>query len=156
MRGGDSQWTSGSGLAARVLASIPALSKRPLPSGCGCIAINTARRVDYEALAKACEAAGYESRWCQEEAGEMIGQADFVLWDRRGLQGCDLIELLAWRERWLEVPVIATIGFPRTQDYQLVAQGIVQAIVGKPFLLAELLVALQEGGQSEPIMGRVA
>ena len=86
----------------------------------------------------------------------MIGQADYVLWDRRGLQGCDLIELLAWRERWVEVPVIATIGFPRTQDYQLVAEGIVQAIVGKPFLLAELLVALQEGGRSEPMLGRVA
>ena len=133
-----------------------ALSKRPLPTGCGWIAINTVRRVDYEALSKACATAGYESCWCQEESAEVIGRADYVLWDRRGLQGQDLSELLAWRDRWLELPVIATIGFPRTQDYQLVSQGLVQAIVGKPFLLAELLRALQEGGQAGAIMGRVA
>ena len=39
-----------------------ALSKRALPGGQGQIAINTMRRVDYEALANACQAAGYRNR----------------------------------------------------------------------------------------------
>jgi len=120
------------------------LSKRPLPSGCGCLGINTVRQVDYEALATACASAGYETFWCQGETAEKIGKADCIVWDRRGLQDHDLRELLAWRERWADLRVVATIGFPRTQDYQLVAQGLVEAIVGKPFLLTELLVALQE------------
>ena len=121
------------------------LSKRPLPSGCGCLGINTVRQVDYDALATACASAGYETFWCQEETPEMIGKADCIVWDRRGLQDYELRELVAWRERWGDLRIVATIGFPRTQDYQLVAQGLVEAIVGKPFLLTELLVALQDG-----------
>ena len=86
----------------------------------------------------------------------MIGEAVCVLWDRRGLQDHDLLELLAWRERWGELPLIATIGFPRTQDYQLISEGIVQGIVGKPFLLGELLAALQGAGQWQPEVERAA
>ena len=133
-----------------------ALSKRALPAGQGRIAINTRRQVDYEALANACQAAGYGTCWCQDACVEIIAEATCVLWDRRGLQGNDLLELTSWREQWGELPVIATIGFPRTQDYQLVSQGIVQEIVGKPFLLGELLTALQAVGESQPTVEQAA
>jgi len=132
------------------------VSKRPLPPGHGRVAINTLQRVDYEALARVCGTAGYEACWCQDATEEMIGQASCVLWDRRGLQGWDLKQLLAWRRLWEELPLIATIGFPREQDYQLVSQRIVQAIVGKPFGLAELARALQESSQSQVDVGWAA
>lgn len=133
-----------------------AWSKRPLVTGSGRIAVNTLKRVDYEALAKVCATVGYETCWCQEVAAELIEEADCVLWDRRGLQGHDLRELLAWRQRWEDLPVIATIGFPRPQDYQLIAQQVVRSIVGKPFLLAELVSALQETVEAVPSAEKAA
>lgn len=118
-------------------------SRWPLPIGSGRVAVNTARRVDYEALAKVCAVAEYETIWCQEGDFDLIGTVNCVLWDRRGLQGPELRELMDWRDRWEDLPVIATIGFPRPQDFQLVEQQVVQAIVGKPFVLPELLFALK-------------
>ncbi|MFP6671110.1 MAG: hypothetical protein VB857_06820 [Pirellulaceae bacterium] len=132
------------------------LSKRPLPRGCGRIGINTLREVDYDALANACASAGYKTFWWQRATPEMIGEADCVVWDRWGLQDRELRELLCWRERWGDLPVVATIGFPRTQDYQLVAEGVVESIVGKPFVLTELLAALQESREGPLPVSRAA
>lgn len=132
------------------------LSKRPLPSGWGRIGINTLREVDYDALANACASAGYKTFWCQDATPEMMGEADCVVWDRWGLQDRELRELLCWRERWGDLPVVATIGFPRTQDYQLVAEGLVESIVGKPFVLTELLAALQESREGPAPVSRAA
>jgi len=122
-----------------------AWSKWALPSGGQRIAVNTSRRVDFETLASVCALGGYEAIWCQQESPDAILAVDCVLWNRRGLQGDELVELMEWRERWGNIPLIATIGFPRPQDYQLVDREMVQAIVGKPFLLPDLFFALKKG-----------
>ena len=131
-------------------------SRWSLPIGGGRIAVNAVRRVDYEALAEVCAVAEYDPIWCQEADGDSIATVSCVLWDRRGLQGSELRELMAWRERWKELPVIATIGFPRSQDYRLVEQQVVQAIVGKPFVLPELLFALQRAAGVSSCKGEAA
>ena len=121
-----------------------ARSLRPLTSRQGVIAISTPYSVDYEATALVCRETGYQTHWCQGAEVIDLADVDAVIWDRWGLQGEERTELARWRRRWPELPLVATIGFPRPQDYQLVATGLVQQIVGKPFVLAELLQALKE------------
>ena len=67
-----------------------------------------------------------------------------MVWDRWGFENEDLVAWTEWQKQWDHLPTVATIGFPRKQDLQLVASGSVEAIVGKPFVLAELLNALEK------------
>lgn len=131
-------------------------SRWSLPAGDGRVAVNTVRRVDYEALAKVCAVAEYDAIWCQDGDGDSIATVNCVLWDRRGLQGAELRELMHWRECWEELPVIATIGFPRPQDYRLVEQQVVQGIVGKPFVLPDLVFALKQAAAVSSSKGEAA
>ena len=121
-----------------------ARSRWRIPSGDGCIAINTPSQVDYEAVAEACQAAGYETIWCQQSEKSEMGAVRCVVWDRWGFENDDLTAWTQWQKEWKHLPTVATIGFPRKQDFQLMASGTVEAIVGKPFVLAELLNALEK------------
>ena len=121
-----------------------ARSRWRIPLGVGCIAINTPSQVDYEAVAEACQAAGYDTIWCQQSDRSEIGAVRCVVWDRWGFENDDLAAWTEWRKEWKHLPTVATIGFPRKQDLQLVTSGTVEAIVGKPFVLAELLNALEK------------
>lgn len=121
-----------------------ARSRWRIPSGAGCIAINTPGQVDYEAVAEACRAAGYETIWCQQSDRSEIAAVRCVVWDRWGFENDDLAAWTDWQKEWKHLPTVATIGFPRKQDLQLVTSGAVEAIVGKPFVLAELLNALDK------------
>ncbi len=95
-------------------------------------------------MSQACQAAGYETIWCQESDTTEIASARCVVWDRWGFESEDLVSWIQWQKQWDHLPTVATIGFPRKQDLQLVASGSVEAIVGKPFVLAELLNALEK------------
>ncbi|MDE0737284.1 MAG: hypothetical protein OSB47_15790 [Pirellulaceae bacterium] len=121
-----------------------ARSRWKIPSGAGRIAINTPSQVDYEAVSQACQAAGYETIWCQESDSTEIASVRCVVWDRWGFESEDLVAWTEWQQQWNHLPTVATIGFPRKQDLQWVARGTVEAIVGKPFVLAELLNALEK------------
>ncbi len=121
-----------------------ARSRWRIPAGTGRIAINTLSHVDYEAVAEACQAAGYETIWCQESDPAEIAAVRCVVWDRWGFESQDLVAWTEWQKQWDHLPTVATIGFPRKQDLQLVARGAVEAIVGKPFVLADLLNALEK------------
>jgi hypothetical protein len=121
-----------------------ARSQWQIPSGAGRIAINTPSQVDYEAVAEACRTAGYETIWCQQSDRSEMDAVRCVVWDRWGFESDDLAAWTEWQKEWKHLPTVATIGFPRKQDLQWVASGTVEAIVGKPFVIAELLNAVEE------------
>ena len=114
-----------------------------LQAGTGVVAINTPCRVDYDALGAACRTAGFNTVWCQRAAEETVASAGCVVWDRWGFEGSDLEEWMRWRERWDHVPTLATIGFPRRQDFDAVGEGCLRGVLAKPFVLAELWHAVQ-------------
>lgn len=100
----------------------------------GRIAIHTASRENYVALADACGALGWQAEWTHADAGMFV---------------CELALLDGWAELLASDgmlsgkarPRVLLVDFPRPDEFSRAKELGVQAIVAKPFTLPTLAAA---------------
>lgn len=111
---------------------------QPLSRSPGVVAICTGRSSAFEALADACQAAGYRAVRFGSHQGATSRQADVVLWDDASGEPnwCRKLQGVVARAR--PAPVLALLDFPRLEDHHRAICAGASQIVSKPFLLADL------------------
>ena len=104
----------------------------------GLIAVAAATYTAYETLAGPCQAAGCSCVW---EAAEPSAAraATAGLWDAAGQGPAEMEDLKRFAWALHPAPVIAVLGFPRSDDRAAALAAGAASIVSKPFLLEDLL-----------------
>lgn len=104
-----------------------------------CIGIEARETAGFEALAAACRAAGHAAARMRSDAPDAVVGVDVGIWDEPGWSRDDLDELVDFVQRCRGAPVVAVLGFPRVGDVEAAYRAGAAAVLGKPFLLNDLL-----------------
>lgn len=105
-------------------------------AGDGClIAICATRYTAYEALADACALAGYRSFWQLPHLPLQARGVDLILCDGDWKMPCVTENA--------DIPRVAILDFPRLADQQRALAAGFAAVMARPFLLADLMGAMQ-------------
>lgn len=113
------------------------------PQGEGLIAIHTRWWTTFQSLGEACRLGGYATAWLSPAQPPQLQGVSAVVWDadawRRGSERT-LQELVA---RYHPARLVALLDFVRREDYDRALAVGATAVLGKPFLVPDLLVQLQ-------------
>jgi CheY-like chemotaxis protein len=95
-----------------------------------------------EALADACEAAGYQSLWYRRDKPPRTHGVVAVVWDGSGLDANAQSDLQHLHQEFPDVPLVALLNYPRTDDIHRALQAGATTILSKPLLVDDLLQSL--------------
>ncbi|HAA72875.1 MAG TPA: hypothetical protein DCE55_27295 [Planctomycetaceae bacterium] len=115
----------------------------------GLIGISALSFIDFETLADACQARGLATVWLVEPGladPDTVHYADLsaILCNGGTSHRQDVHRVTHLAQKFPGLPIIAVVGYPRLDDQQrLLAAGACQ-MVSKPYLLDELLTALEK------------
>lgn len=118
--------------------------KQPIPSAYVApveyhplIAIRAQNGSTAEGLADACRSFGYRSLSIRGNEASW-SSANVLLWDSESLDEPEASQLAVACQEMARQPVIALLGFPRSQDHQMAAAAGVAAVIAKPFQIQDL------------------
>lgn len=115
----------------------------------GLIGISALSFVDFETLADACQASGRATVWLAEPDQADTDTAHYadlsaILCNGGTSHRQDVHRITRLAQQFPGLPLVAVVGYPRLDDQQrLLAAGACH-VVSKPYLLDELLTALEE------------
>lgn len=137
----DLQKQSPSGLP-RTTSDVEMSLNQPLSTSAhGKVAVCSADRLSKEALVDACSSSGYSVIRLSE--GDEHVTADVAIWDARAWSPESAAALQHIKSRVNPAPVIAILDFPRAEDDQHARAAGAAAVMSRPFLLADLLCAIE-------------
>jgi CheY-like chemotaxis protein len=104
----------------------------------GTIAICASSATAAASLVDLCRAAGYDT-WIVADDGRIRASgASAVLWDTTVEQMTDTRRVAELRGRLSGAPLVAIVGFPRTEDVESAQRAGIAAVVSKPLLAGDL------------------
>jgi DNA-binding NarL/FixJ family response regulator len=114
------------------------------------VAIYAESRSAASALADALGSAGMAFVLLARETQLQLGEFDAIVWDCAAGLGAEAARIRACRMQAPGTPVILLLSFPRCEDYELAKDLGAAVIISKPFLVDDIVCALQRttrGGQ---------
>ena len=114
-----------------------------LPAGEGrTVVVCSPRVVMAETLAGICRRAGWVPR-CLSSPEEFTDEPiTAVVWDGDDVGAAELAEIAAWRQRASDIPIVVTLDFPRAGDIACLRAAGATAVLGKPFVIADLCASI--------------
>ncbi len=95
------------------------------------------------ALADACRALGYRACQVRDPSGVVVPDVQAVVWDTTASLAADCAAIARLASSFPHAPLVAVLGFPRTDEIAAARAAGVAQVVSKPFLLADLQWHLQ-------------
>jgi hypothetical protein len=119
----------------RILAATGGSFER---SRSGTIAICASSATAAESLAELCRAAGYDTLVVADDGRFRAAGVSAVVWDTTVERIIDADCVAELRGRAGGAPLVAIVGFPRTQDVEAANRAGIAAVVSKPLLAGDL------------------
>lgn len=108
------------------------------PSGRGLVAIQARQGDVARWLADACRHAGHETVFIEPGSCMPATSVAAGIWDATSCNPSEIAELRSFATTLADVPIIALLGFPRTEDCQRVLSAGAATVLSKPLLLDDL------------------
>ncbi len=121
------------------------------------IGVVTREKTTFDALADVCRSGGCSSIWLlPQQPPPKLRTVAAYLWDFTHGDPLELQQAPVFARLATPAPIVGLLGFPRQQDIAAMADLGIVAVVGKPYLINELLDALHAATQSNNTQSRVA